>query len=1387
MNPVLLSQAKPSPFASIPKTPTGLVSLAEAKQRYRGLPINERETLNRALFRLKTLADGRPAPNVDGTDFYVPTWALDALDRAVLKKRLGPVKEKTQEFIAGREQNRMIAAGTKTQRPTTLPVSDLTQEPEVLTRLDPLAQVSGVQSAEAQAEAISPKTFPLARRGNAPIATFDELRRDLGDELYSQGFQKIATLGGRLDPMADPVAWLSGIVLTGSLTTPLEIERTNAFIAQRDEQAKRGEAPPIAQDLKDRIGAAANYSVVASSIFGPASAVSKLALAKSVLKHSRESSLPLFKAKVLRDALDSSDRGFKEAALKLAKTEPPKTLEAQAQDAGVSLEFRQKPVQSETKPEPDVPGFTFRPKPDVPKVEPTKPVEAPLEPTPGLFGRPRAGTATPKATEPSQTLSVPKEQPRQTTATQAERVPDIAPERPRLFQGTPTEGRPTVSKADVDATREARGLSELVDEPAEKVSQWLKEADEKGLDRAWVNRTAEQIAEKPRQLSDAETVAFLKHRQDLIDEFDRLKQIEKPTAKELDDILQVEKEFDRVDEALRKSGTEWGRAGVARQLSISEDFSELGLKARARAAKGSELTPQESKRIAQLSEELQSVTRQRDELLTAQAKVDAENVLKRVPRATKTVEARAKIHKEIDDIFSEFKKIHGGPKKGVSGGKQTGAVSPITAQDIKTLSQQAVLVKRLAKAYIKLGANELADVVSKVQAAFKERLGIDIEGQAVIDAIARTEKRTRSETEAVLRQIKSQADRRTSIAQERAKAQELLKTVAAERKALDEQAAKELDEGWQEAEDAFRARLKDSKRTTDEIDRQIKAANEAKAKGKDLEVQEAQARQAEEQLAKVEKLIEGAEKRQQKMLQSEFDKSQASKRLDDRKDYIKWWRSQETQEDLTDATAKAEWKRWWRAQAAIIDLEEQLATGSFKIPARTTPASRELDDLLFKGKQLRGKVRAEIEAMRPKGTVEKAVEAINSARTLQSVGDFSVLLRQTISTLFRHPFKTTSAFVNAMKGTFSKGVAARIDDNLRNADPAAQLLRERGKLHLPEIGSSGSKAEEAMAGRLVKKLPLWKHVVDASERNMVLTLNQVRASVFDDWVKAAEKAHGGKLPDEELKTLGSGVNALTGRGDFGRFGGLADGLSTIFFAPRFAWSRLQTFGNLFRRGDTAASKVTRNETRKAIVSQVLGTVAIMELAEANGAEVNWTDPTKSDWLQIRVGDRLIDPWGGYRQVARIPARLFTDVKNQAKGEEKSERPLESLAFEFAQYKAGPLLRVPAGVVQGRDFLGKKIEPGFDVPFGPSVSSEGLIGKKAAGHIEPRVKALAEFFAPLSWPEAIEAMEEKDALGLAIAPMVLLGVGTRTEETKKAKTPGRPERSERSERPERAAR
>lgn len=207
---------------------------------------------------------------------------------------------------------------------------------------------------------------------------------------------------------------------------------------------------------------------------------------------------------------------------------------------------------------------------------------------------------------------------------------------------------------------------------------------------------------------------------------------------------------------------------------------------------------------------------------------------------------------------------------------------------------------------------------------------------------------------------------------------------------------------------------------------------------------------------------------------------------------------------------------------------------------------------------------------------------------------------------------------------------------------------------------------------------------------------KTRADVADKMLQAAEKT-GVNLEDKkQLSSIGKLINSLTGRGDLGRFEGTAaSSINNIFFSIRFVKSNFDTL--TAHQAQKGVTPFVRKQAAKNLAKIVIGTAAVLAIADhfVKGS-VEW-DPTSKDFGKIKIGHTRFDVSGGMGSIVVLAAQL---VRNQEKststgivkkfGEGYGAKTGMDALNNFFEGKLSPAASVVKDLINRQDFMGNPI-------------------------------------------------------------------------------------------------
>ena len=402
----------------------------------------------------------------------------------------------------------------------------------------------------------------------------------------------------------------------------------------------------------------------------------------------------------------------------------------------------------------------------------------------------------------------------------------------------------------------------------------------------------------------------------------------------------------------------------------------------------------------------------------------------------------------------------------------------------------------------------------------------------------------------------------------------------------------------------------------------------------------------------------------------------------------------------------------------------------------------------------------------------------NMPRALKASMDFSAGGRQALIALAAHP-GDAKQFYNVMWNSFrDERFADSVERMLRTGSPvqglqapvAAELarLRRSAGVFQAETGPLArlSQREEAMMTQLLGRI----HGYRASERAYVTPLNWLRANRFDNAIVAMQRANG-KVSDRTASTLAQWVNISTGRGELPAW--LASSvplLNNIFFAPRFAVSRFEAFAfpaYAFAKGESEVAKIAATDMVR-FIGEGAALLTLLEMgARAQGTSVVELDPRSPEFGKIKVGDTVIDPWGGEQQVVRNVVQFITGEKKTVTGKNRGDIvpiPRNETIGRFIESKLSPSTGLAWDLSKGAtkaQIAAHEGEPFWDQPIGRDFLGNPFSLKDLG------ISTSSSLFLPMSWGDIYDAAQADRAeggsgiRGALLGATSLAGVGVTT--------------------------
>ncbi len=373
----------------------------------------------------------------------------------------------------------------------------------------------------------------------------------------------------------------------------------------------------------------------------------------------------------------------------------------------------------------------------------------------------------------------------------------------------------------------------------------------------------------------------------------------------------------------------------------------------------------------------------------------------------------------------------------------------------------------------------------------------------------------------------------------------------------------------------------------------------------------------------------------------------------------------------------------------------------------------------------------------PSGTF---LVAAGITKTLKTVWDNSVLLRQGWKVLMSHPAIWEKQALGTFKDMYNtiggKPVMKEIDAWVLSHPLYDDMVRDRLAITVVE--------EEIPEAQLIEMIPIIGTLAKAAENAFTGFAYKNRVDLYCLYTEIANKSGYTNTKDMGIGRL---VNSLTSRGALGRLEPFADILNVTFFSIRNLKANFDILtAHLL---DKKVSWFVRKQAAINLLKIVSGTAAVLALASAMGADVEW-DPRSPDFGKFRIGNTRFDVSGGMSSIVVLAARLISGaMKSSTTGK------ISPIRGEKALWTDGKDLVT--------DFFGNKLAPIFSVG-----SNIILTGRTFNGDKISVANTVNDLIMPLQVDTGIEMWKDPDSAPLLLGLIAeFLGIGTQTYGPKKS--------------------
>jgi len=191
--------------------------------------------------------------------------------------------------------------------------------------------------------------------------------------------------------------------------------------------------------------------------------------------------------------------------------------------------------------------------------------------------------------------------------------------------------------------------------------------------------------------------------------------------------------------------------------------------------------------------------------------------------------------------------------------------------------------------------------------------------------------------------------------------------------------------------------------------------------------------------------------------------------------------------------------------------------------------------------------------------------------------------------------------------------------------------------------------EEAYPTSLPSRIPILGRFFRAAEVAYEAGAIRLRADIADKFYDMAEKVGKDMTDKNEVSSINTMTNSMTGRGSMGRMGeGGQASLNKVFFAIKFFKSNFDFLtAHLF---DSKVSDFAKKQAAINLCSVLATTVVVLKIAQALDPERNKDafNPNSSNFGKIRIGNYMtIDLTGGMGSIIVAVDKIITQQYTSA--------------------------------------------------------------------------------------------------------------------------------------------
>lgn len=290
-----------------------------------------------------------------------------------------------------------------------------------------------------------------------------------------------------------------------------------------------------------------------------------------------------------------------------------------------------------------------------------------------------------------------------------------------------------------------------------------------------------------------------------------------------------------------------------------------------------------------------------------------------------------------------------------------------------------------------------------------------------------------------------------------------------------------------------------------------------------------------------------------------------------------------------------------------------------------------------------------------KGALAKGVQAVKSTadvltspvtKSLKASMDMSYAFRQGAKIFLANPKEYKKAMVESFKYWKAVGSKAEQDAIMREFK-ATYLAHPNYDKLVNEGGLAFGVVEDFFPTTIGEKIPALGNIFKSSNEAFTSFSQSARFGIANDLLEKQMSLVGRELTKDELKSIATLANSLTGRGSLGKLENQADLLNRLFFSARYISSQIDTFTMPFNiKGEL--SEFAQQEAKKESI-KMFATIGSLISAASLFGEVE-LDPRSSNFGKAKIGDYKIDLTAGLGSYLTLASRVVSWSKKNNKGQ-----------------------------------------------------------------------------------------------------------------------------------------